>query len=138
MPMRLAILSLVLIAAPALDSSSWPPSAGTAALAAAPLGRELGSRASPADVIKSAKSGSWSEAATWEGGSVPGAGAKVLVRPGHTVLYDVVSDQALRGVYVGGTLRFATDRDTRLDTGVIKVQAGEDCVEDGFTCDVHL
>src|SRR6185436_14061436 len=23
-------------------------------------------------------------------------------------------------------------------TGVIKIQAGEDCVEDGFTCDVHL
>ncbi len=92
----------------------------------------------PADVIKSAKSGSWSDATTWEGGAVPGAGAKVLVRPGHAVFYDVSSDQAIRAVFVGGTLRFATDRDTRLDVGLIKIQAGEDCVEDGFTCDVHL
>ena len=38
-----------------------------------------------ADVLKSAKSGPWSDAATWEGGAVPGAGAKVLVRPGHAV-----------------------------------------------------
>jgi hypothetical protein len=91
-----------------------------------------------ADGIKSAKSGAWSEAATWEGGAVPPAGSKVLIRPGHTVLYDVVSDQAIRSVHVGGTLKFATDRDTRLDVGLIKVQPGEDCVEDGFNCDVHL
>ena len=108
MSTRLAILSLLLIAA------------------------------RPADVIKSAKSGPWSDAATWEGGAVPAAGSKVLVRPGHSVLYDIVSDQAIRAVFVGGTLRFATDRDTRLDVGVIKIQAGEDCIEDGFTCDVHL
>jgi hypothetical protein len=91
-----------------------------------------------ADVIRSAKSGPWSEAATWEGGAVPGAGSKVLVRPGHAVLYDVVSEQAIRAVFVGGALRFATDRDTRLDVGLIKIQAGEECVEDGFACDVHL
>jgi len=92
----------------------------------------------PADIIKSEKSGPWSEAATWTGGAVPGAGAKVLIRPGHAVLYDVVSDQAIRSIFVGGTLRFATDRSTRLDVGLIKVQAGEECGEDGFTCDVHL
>jgi hypothetical protein len=91
-----------------------------------------------AEVLKSAKSGSWSDPATWDGGAVPGAGAKVLVRPGHAVLYDVVSDRAIRAIYVGGTLRFAPDRDTRLDVGLIKIQAGEECVEDGFTCDVHL
>ena len=109
MSIRLAILSLVLLAA-----------------------------RPPADIIKSARSGPWSDGTTWEGGAVPGAGAKVLVRPGHRVLYDVISEQALRSIFVGGTLRFATDRDTRLDVGLIKIQAGEDCVEDGFTCDVHL
>ena len=92
----------------------------------------------PADVVRSGKSGPWSDAATWAGGAVPGPASKVLVRPGHEVLYDVVSDQAIRAIYVGGTLRFATDRSTRLDVGLIKIQAGEDCVEDGFTCDVHL
>jgi hypothetical protein len=92
----------------------------------------------PVDVVKSAKSGPWSDAATWEGGAVPAAGSKVLIRTGHAVLYDVDSDQAIRSVHVGGLLKFATDRDTRLDVGLIKVQPGEDCVEDGFNCDVHL
>jgi hypothetical protein len=97
----------------------------------------LGARL-PADVVKSAKSGPWSDAATWEGGAVPPPGSKVLIRAGHAVLYDVDSDKAIRSVHVGGLLKFATDRDTRLDVGLIKVQPGEDCVEDGFNCDVHL
>jgi len=92
----------------------------------------------PVDVVKSAKSGPWSDAATWEGGTVPSAGSKVLIRSGHSVLYDVDSDKAIRSVHVGGLLKFATDRDTRLDVGLIKVQPGEDCVEDGFNCEVHL
>lgn len=91
-----------------------------------------------AEVVKSARSGPWSDAGTWEGGAVPSAGATVLIRTGHTVVYDQVSDQAIRSVHVGGALKFATDRDTRLDVGLIKVQPGEDCVEDGFACEVHL
>ena len=92
----------------------------------------------PADVLRSARSGPWSDPATWEGGAVPGLGAKVLVRPGHAVLYDLVSEQAIRSVHVGGTLRFATDRNTRLDVGLLKIQPGEECVEDGFACEAHL
>lgn len=92
----------------------------------------------PDDVVKSAKSGPWSDGATWEGGAVPPAGSRVLIRPGHTVLYDLLSDRAIRSVHIGGGLRFASDRDTRLDVGLIKVQPGEDCVEDGFNCEAHL
>jgi len=62
----------------------------------------------------------------------------MLVRPGHEVLWEVNSSQPVRSLHVGGTLRFATDRDTRLDVGLIKVQAGEDTSEDGFNCDAHL
>src|SRR5579862_3416768 len=91
-----------------------------------------------AGIIKSAKSGPWSDAATWEGLALPPAGCTVLIRPGHTVLYDQVSDRAIRSLHVGGVLRFATDRDTRLDVGLIKVQPGEECTEDGFNCEVHL
>src|SRR5882672_6650901 len=98
----------------------------------------LTAAAPPVDVLRSAKSGPWSDGATWAGGAVPGAGATVLVRPGHTVVYDAVSDQAIRSVHIGGTLRFATDRNTRLDVGLIKIQPGEECIEDGFNCDVHL
>ncbi|HEY6167825.1 MAG TPA: G8 domain-containing protein, partial [Verrucomicrobiae bacterium] len=94
--------------------------------------------AADALLVRSAKSGAWSDAKTWEGGKLPPAGAKVLVRPGHDVLYDMNSSQPVRSLHIGGTLRFATDRDTRLDVGLIKVQAGEDVNEEGFDCEAHL
>lgn len=86
-------------------------------------------------VIKSAKSGPWSAAATWEGGAVPGAGARVLIREGHAVAYDVKSDAVIRGISVSGSLAFATDKDTLLNVGLIKIQPGDFYSEDGFDCD---
>src|SRR6185503_14767472 len=90
--------------------------------------------AGPKDAVRSAKSGAWSNPETWEGGALPAAGARVLVRVGHTVLYDVVSGQAIRSVHVAGTLSFARDKDTQLDVGLIRIQQGEDVHEDGFDC----
>ncbi len=90
------------------------------------------------DLIRSAHSGPWSAADTWEGGKVPGRGAKVQVRAGHTVTYDLSSDQVIRSIHVAGTLAFARDRDTRLDVGLIKIQPGDDASENGFDCDAHL
>src|SRR5262249_28957228 len=90
------------------------------------------------DLIRSAKSGPWSVADTWQGGKVPGAGARVQVQTGHTVVYDVKSEQAIRFIHVGGTLTFAHDRDTRLDVGLIKIQPGDEATEDGFDCDAHF
>jgi hypothetical protein len=77
---------------------------------------------SDADVVRTMRSGPWSAAETWEQGKVPGAGAKVLIRTGHRVVYDVASDAVIRGVNVAGELTFATDRDTRLNVGLIKIQ----------------
>src|SRR5215471_11203659 len=91
-----------------------------------------------AELLRSAKSGPWSASATWEGGKVPAAGARVQVRPGHTVTYDLHSDQVIRSIHVAGTLSFARDKDTRLDVGLIKIQAGDEASEDGFDCDAHL
>lgn len=91
-----------------------------------------------AQLVRSAQSGPWSATATWEGGKVPGAGARVQVREGHAVVYDLKSDTAIRSIHVAGTLRFATDRDTRLDVGLLKLQPGSDASEDGFDCDAHL
>ena len=48
------------------------------------------------------------------------------------------SDAAVRSIHVAGTLRFAPDRDTRLDVGLIKIQAGDDASENGFDCDAHV
>jgi uncharacterized protein (TIGR03067 family) len=90
------------------------------------------------DMIRSARSGSWSAPDTWQGGKVPGGGVRVQVRTGHTVMYDVLSDQVIRSIHVAGTLTFARDRDTRLDVGLVKIQAGDDASEDGFNCDAHL
>jgi hypothetical protein len=84
---------------------------------------------------RTAQSGPWSEAATWENNQVPRAGDYVQIRSGHVVTYDVHSDQALRLLHVAGRLTFARDRATRLDVGLIKVQPGEEASEDGFLCD---
>jgi hypothetical protein len=101
-----------------------------------PLAAETGKEA-PA-WSRSARSGRWSEAATWEGGKVPAAGARVQVRTGHAIIYDQDSDQAIRAIHVAGTLSFARDKTTRLDVGLIKIQAGDEATEDGFECDAHL
>ncbi len=87
---------------------------------------------------RSTASGLWSVAATWEGGKVPEAGARVHVRPGHVVVYDVKSETPIRAVCVAGTLTFAADRDTRLDVGVLKVEASDEPTEGGFDCDAHI
>jgi hypothetical protein len=89
-------------------------------------------------VLRSARSGPWSAPTTWEGGKVPGGGSRVLIRAGHRVVFDVLTEDALRAINVAGTLTFATDRDTRLDVGLIKIQAGEQYSEAGFDCEAHL
>jgi hypothetical protein len=89
-------------------------------------------------VIRTAKSGAWSAPATWEGGKAPAAGARVLIRTGHEVLYDARTEQPIRAINVAGTLRFARDKDTRLDVGLIKIQASDDYSEEGFDCDAHV
>ena len=84
-------------------------------------------------LIRSARSGRWSDPATWEGGRIPGPGTRVQVRAGHVVIYDIETDDPIRSIHVAGTLRFDPDRDTRLDVGLIKIQAGDDPGESGST-----
>jgi hypothetical protein len=93
--------------------------------------------ADPPAVHRSAGSGDWSVAATWEKGKLPPAGARVLIRAGHKVVYDRNSEDALRSVHVAGTLTFAPDRDTQLVVGLVRVQIGESMDEEGFDCSAH-
>jgi hypothetical protein len=95
-------------------------------------------RAESAPVIESARSGAWSAKATWKGGTIPGTGSRVLIREGHRVEYDVKSDRVISGIAVSGTLAFAADRDTRLEVGLIKIQAGDEYAEEGFDCEAHV
>ncbi len=105
------------------------------------LGAVLVARETPdgpkVPLIRSVANGRWSDAATWEGGKVPGSGARVQVRAGHVVTFDVKTDGPIRSIHVAGTLRFDPERDTRLDVGLIKIQAGEDASESGFDCENH-
>jgi hypothetical protein len=94
--------------------------------------------AADAKVLRSARSGAWSDPATWEGGQVPGAGSRVLIRSGDRVVYDAVSDAVIRAINVAGVLSFAPERDTRLNVGLIKIQAGDEFSEHGFDCEAHL
>ena len=66
--------------------------------------------------------------------------SRVQVCAGHTVIYDRRSIVLSVSIHIAGTLRFATDRDMRLDVGLIKIQAGEgdDASENGFDCDAHV
>src|SRR5262249_14278311 len=54
------------------------------------------------------------------------------------VVYDVMSDTPIRAVNIAGTLSFDPKKHTRLDVGLIKIQAGEQFSEDGFDCEAHL
>jgi hypothetical protein len=89
-------------------------------------------------VICSAGDGRWSQPATWAGGRVPGPGARVQVRTGHVVTYDIIGEAPIRSIHVAGTLRFDPGRDTRLVVGLIKIQAGDDASESGFDCEDHV
>jgi len=89
---------------------------------------------SDADVVKSAQGGPWSSPETWEGGKVPAAGSKVWVLKGHDVVYDRESDEVIRSLQISGTLTFATDRNTRLDVGLIRIEDLDEFSESGFDC----
>src|SRR6186713_1167696 len=82
--------------------------------------------------VRSARSGKWSNASTWADQRVPRSGDNVQIRPGHVVIYDANSDEAVRVLHVAGTLTFVRNQSTRLNVGLLKVQPGEECSEDGF------
>src|SRR5262249_27002862 len=110
----------------------------TASLAASQLtaAEPAGEKSGPA-VVRTARSGVWSAPATWEGGKVPSGNVRVLIREGHRVVYDLQATKPIRSLTISGILSFAHDKDTRLDVGLIKIQPGEDCTEEGFACDAH-
>lgn len=89
-------------------------------------------------IIRSARNGPWSSPESWAGGKVPTDRARVQIRAGHTITYDVKSNQTIRMVHVAGTLTFAHNRDTQLNVGLIRIQTGEECSEHGFDCDAHV
>ncbi|MFN0055970.1 MAG: G8 domain-containing protein [Planctomycetales bacterium] len=127
---RVCLVGLLTIVAPFFSIGLPGGNLQAAALSASPTSVPL---------IRSARSGAWSDAATWEGGKVPADGVKVQVRPGHTVTYDIEAPESLviRSLHVAGTVSFATDKRTQLNVGLIKIEAGDSTDEEGFDCDAH-
>src|SRR3954470_16277977 len=88
-------------------------------------------------LCRSVASGRWSQGSIWGGGKVPPSGSRVQIRSPHVVTFDTRTEAPIRSIHIAGTLRFDPDRDTRLDVGLIKIQAGDDASENGFDCDAH-
>jgi hypothetical protein len=89
-------------------------------------------------LTRSARDGRWSDPATWADRRVPGEGSRVRIEPGHVVTYDGQTASPIRSILIAGTLRFDPSRDTRLDVGLIRIDAGDDESESGFDCAAHL
>jgi hypothetical protein len=62
----------------------------------------------------------------------------VLIRRGHSVSYDVKSDQPIRVLHIAGTVTFVPNKDTRLEVGLLRIQPDEEVGEEGFDCGAHL
>lgn len=80
----------------------------------------------PAGLISSVKSGAWTDPAVWSSGSVPSAGADVRVSATHELTYDAQTSPGVHTLLINGVLRFARDRNTVLDVGLIVVSAQGD------------
>ena len=80
-----------------------------------------------AALIRTARSGPWSSETTWEGGKIPGSAARVQIREGHTVTYDISSDQVIRSIHVAGTLTFARRQKHAVGRGLDQDSAWRRC-----------
>lgn len=78
----------------------------------------------PVPSVASVKSGNWSDPAIWSPARVPVVGDDVHVLGGHTVIYNIGSDVALRSLSVFGTLGFSRTVDTKLHVGYTLVHPG--------------
>lgn len=123
MPLRIVVALAVIVSAIFSTATPWAAAQDAAGVV----------------VVRSARSGAWSDGATWEGGKVPAAGTKVQVRPGHTVVYDVLAPESLviRSLLIAGTVTFAPDKATQLNVGLIKIEDTDSLEEEGFDCDAH-
>ncbi|MEO1471739.1 MAG: G8 domain-containing protein, partial [Pseudomonadota bacterium] len=89
-------------------------------------------------------SGDWSDPATWEGGVVPGEGAKVHIPEGIEVRVDGMLSPEIKTIRADGLLSFATDRNTELKvdtlvtthTGELRIGTAEAPIDAGVTARV--
>lgn len=93
-------------------------------------------------------SGNWGTAGTWSTQAVPTSGAKVVISPGHTVVYDVSGDAIMTAVSVlsGATLTWSPTTNTRLTVvtlcnhpnGNLYVGMSGTPIASGFTAEIKI
>jgi len=71
--------------------------------------------------ITAARSGDWSNPATWSAGRVPSAGDRVNIPAGVTIAYGEVSSARINALEISGRLIFASTSNTRLTVGTVTV-----------------
>ena len=64
-------------------------------------------------------SGNWSDPAVWQNGSLPAAGARIVIPQNMTLTVDSVIPTEFKTIGIHGTLRFATDANTELRVDTI-------------------
>jgi hypothetical protein len=74
--------------------------------------------------VQSVQTGSWSSAATWQGGQVPTANSVVRILAGHTVTINDTSAVAYT-IAIDGKLAFAPTVNTRVKVTNLEVMAGD-------------
>src|SRR5436190_24400249 len=77
--------------------------AGQALAAAKPAAAAPVADTTIAFAVHSAKSGNWSDVATWREGRLPAAGENVQIAAGTAVTYDLANGPAVRALHVAGT-----------------------------------
>ena len=86
-------------------------------------------------------SGNWSDRAVWENGTLPTAGARIVIPQGLTLTVDSELPTEFKTMGIHGTLRFATDVNTelRVDTivsaphGRLEIGTATNPIADGVT-----
>ncbi len=78
----------------------------------------------PALDLESAGDGAWSDQATWKPQRLPRDGDRVRIAAGTTVTFDLERSPVVRSLDIEGVLRFARDRSTELNVGVVRIGSG--------------
>ena len=90
------------------------------------------------------RDGDWSDPQTWSTGTLPGSTSRVLIPTGVDVTISAKLAGPVDTIRVDGTLRFATDRNTRLQadtivvdgSGTLEIGTASDPVQAGVTARV--
>jgi hypothetical protein len=81
------------------------------------IGHTPAAEAQAGKAVSTLRSGSWSDATIWSGGSIPGSADTVLIKTGHDIVYDMrISKVAGVSVEANAALIFAPTRSATLET----------------------